>query len=273
MVSRRQYAAALLAGFAGCAGTGSPSGRGSNGTGDETANDASTEPTESPPTLAPGESHDADGYAVTVSTVGVRHGIAKFGTVHVDPFWTDGAQFLVVDVAVSGDSPPDPADVPVSVAADTLSSSPDRYLVAAETNAETRQRLAFVVPTDPAPSRAVVTFDGAKARWRVPDDAMTALGRTPSFEIESVSVPDTAAPDTEFPVDLTVTNAGERSGRFLAEVGNGAISDQPEVTTDVPVGESVTVTRSVDASFGESETLTVVVRWEGGVIERTVGRR
>ena len=100
-----------------------------------------------PPLYSPGDSHDAGDYEVTVSNPRVRHGIRKLGTTHVDPHWVEGSQFLVVDVAVAGEDPPDPADLDLAVEASGRSDSPDRRYVAAESNDATRQQSCWMTST------------------------------------------------------------------------------------------------------------------------------
>lgn len=138
------------------------------------------------------------------------------------------------------------------------------------------QRFGFPVSADPGPSRAGVVWrpdDGPAVRWRLPDDLVGALGGGPAFAVESFDAPRTAVPDDEFETTLAVRNEGERNGRFLAEVGNALVSDQPEVTVDVSDGETVTRHPTVRAHFGDGDELAVVLRWEGGTERRTVRRR
>lgn len=210
---------------------------------------------------------------MTVENVAVRHGVTKFGTVHIDPTWEDGVQFVVADVAVDGGGP-DVADLDVAVETDTLDRS-GRIYVHAEANAdETRQRFGFAVPTDPAPSEAALVWrrdDGPAVRWPLDADAVRALGVAPAFAVESFAAPE-ATTGAEIETTLTVRNDGGRDGRFLAEVGDAAMSDQPEFTLDVPAGETATGHPHVPAHFGSDDRLTVVLRWENGSEERRVRR-
>lgn len=229
-----------------------------------------------PLTRAPGERYETpDGWSLTVENVSVRHGVVQFGTVHPDPRWEPGAQFVAADAAVDGDGAPDPADLNLFVRTDALDRS-DRYYVHAEGDADDRrQRFGFPVPTDPAPSRAAVVWrpdEGPLVRWVLGDDRVSALGAAPEFAVESFDVPETAVPESEFEATLTVRNDGDRDGTFLAEVGNAGISDQPEVEFEVPAGETATGMASVDAYFGDSEELEIVLHWEDGTRRRTVRR-
>lgn len=227
-----------------------------------------------PVTREVGEPYETDaGWAVTVENVAVHHGVRKFGTVHVDPAWEDGAQFVVADVTVDGRGP-DVTDLDVAAETDTVDRS-GRIYVHSERNAdETRQRFGFAVPTDPAPSQAALVWrpdDGPTVRWTLSDGTVDALGVAPAFTVESFATPETATGST-FETELTVRNDGGRDARFLAEVGDAAMSDQPEVTLDVPAGETATKRPSVPAHFGDDDEMTVVLRWEGGTTERTVRR-
>ncbi|MFB6161523.1 MAG: hypothetical protein ABEJ61_10175 [Haloferacaceae archaeon] len=277
-------AAPALALLGGCTSTDGP---GTVTDADDTTavpNGAATDTPTAPPTdgsretvtRGTGESYDADGGpTVAVSRPAVRHGVVEFGTVHVDPLWEDGAQFAVADVTVEGSNAPDVADLDVAVEADTVDRTGRRY-VHAERNAERRQRFAFPVPTDPAPSRAAVVWrpaDGPAVRWPLSDALVGALGRAPSFRVRSFDAPDTAAQESTVEATVEVENDGERAGRFLAEVGNASISDQPEVTARVPVGETRRVTGGVDAHFVDGDRFDVVLRWAGGTERRTVRRR
>ncbi|MFB6304887.1 MAG: hypothetical protein ABEH47_06960 [Haloferacaceae archaeon] len=236
----------------------------------------STADADGPLTRRAGESHaTAEGWSLTVGNVAVRHGIVQFGTVHPDPRWESGSQFVVADATVEGDGAPDPADLRLYVRTDALDRS-DRYFVRAETNEDgRRQRFGFPVPTDPAPARAWVVWrpeEGPAVRWSLDEGSVRALGSAPEFVVESFETPSTAVPDDEFEATLGVRNEGERDGTFLAEVGNAAVSDQPEVELDVPAGGTTTGTASVDAYFGDRREMEVVLRWEDGTERRTVRR-
>lgn len=216
----------------------------------------------------PGEAYETGDVAVTVSGLAVRHGMVKFGSVHPDPIWKEGFQFLLASVAVEGDE--DPATLDVTMTADTLDERPDRYYRFAPDTPESVQPLGFAVPTDPAPSEASIVWHGPReVRWRIPDELVTRLGRAPDFSLEGFRAPESAPRGTSLGVTVEVANNGDRDGRFLAELGNAATSDQPEIAVSVPAGETVTSTQSVDARFAEGE-MTVLLRWEGGVQRRTV---
>jgi hypothetical protein len=218
----------------------------------------------------PGEAYETDNIAVTIEKLAVRHGMVKFGSVHPDPIWKDGSQFVLASVVVEGDE--DPANLDVTVTADTLDERPDRYYGFVPDTPESVQPLGFAVPTAPAPSNVAIVWHGPReVRWPLPDELVTKLGRAPDFSLEGFKVPESASPGTSLDVSLEVANSGTREGRFLAELGDAALSDQPEIEVPVPAGETVTDTQSVDAHFTEGE-MTVLLRWEGGVQRQTVTR-
>lgn len=216
----------------------------------------------------PGEAYETNGIAVTIETLAVRQGMVKFGSVHPDPIWKEGSQFVVANVAVEGNV--DPATLDVTVTADTLDERPDRYYGFAPDTPESVQPLGFTVPTAPAPSTAAIVWHGPReVHWPLPDGLVTKLGRAPDFSLEAFRVPESASSGTSLDVTLEIANRGTRDGRFLAELGDAALSDQPEIGIPVPAGETVTDTQSVDGHFTEGE-MTVLLRWAGGVQRRTV---
>ncbi|WP_396610724.1 hypothetical protein ACH9L7_10860 [Haloferax sp. S1W] len=221
--------------------------------------------------LPVGESHDAGSFAVRVSNPRVRHGIAKFGTVHIDPVWEAGAQFLVVDLAVEGDGPT-PSELDV-VAETNQGSVEDRYPVHSPGATETIRSFGFPIPTDEGLTDVAVRWRGTQTvSWTLSDDIVASLRRAPDFTVESFVVPETAAPETDVDVSLTVQNTGDRDGRFLAELGPAGLSDQSEIEVRVPAGETKTTTRPVQVYFSDDDTADVVLRWEGGTEQRTVQR-
>lgn len=227
--------------------------------------------TQSEPILRqPGEAYEANDIAVTIENLAVRHGMVTFGSVHPDPVWKEGSQFVLASVAVEGNE--DPANLDVTVTADTLAERPARYYGFIPEPSESVQPMGFPVPTVPAPSNAALVWHGPReVRWPLSDELVRKLGRAPEFSLERFQVPESAAPGTSLDVTLEVANSGDRNGRFLAELGNAAMSDQPEIEVSVPAGETTTATRSVDARFSEGE-MTVLLRWERGVQRQTVTR-
>ncbi|MFB6220040.1 MAG: hypothetical protein ABEH90_01260, partial [Halolamina sp.] len=149
------------------------------GTATDTPTATSTPPTPGPVSLEPGEPFtSADGFAVTLENVAVQVAIIEFGTAHNDPLYRDGEQFVVADVAVSGDERPDPADLHVFLHTDTLTER-RRYYVAADSNEDdVRQRFGYPVPVSPLPTEGAVvwTRDGhPDVRWELSADVRSAI--------------------------------------------------------------------------------------------------
>lgn len=231
-----------------------------------------------PVTRSLGESYEtAAGWAVTVGNAAVRKAVVELGGAHYDPVYADG-QYVVTDVTVEGDGAPDLSGANVFVRTDALDRSERRY-VADERNADharnadrVRRRFAFPVPISPAPAEGAVVWRSEArpaVRWTLPADLLAAVARPPAFDLRGFEVRDVSG--EEIGVTLTIANTGSGDGTFLAEVGDAAVSDQPEVSVDVPAGETVTATRRVSA-FGDRDELTVVLRWRDERLERTVRR-
>lgn len=243
------------------------------GTASVAGSPASTGTASGPVTLDPGEAYATDaGWSVAVENLAVRASVVEHGPTHWDPRWTEGGQFVAADLVVRGDGGPDPADLPVACRTDTVDGA-GRVFVAADSNRDDRrQRVAFPVPASPEPTDGAVVWTpeaGPEVRWRLPDAVLAAVARPPAFELREFAVEH--APGDEVDVTLTVANAGEGDGTFLAEVGAAAMSDQGEVTVDVSAGETRTVTRRVYVETDAADETTVVLRWRGETLERTVG--
>lgn len=228
----------------------------------------STPTPEGPIRRQPGESYEATDITVTISDLAVRHGMVTFSSPHPDPTWVDSAQFLLATLTVEGNR--DPANLDVTATANTLDSRPDRYLGFDSDSPDSVQPLGFAVPTDPDISEVAVIWNGPReVRWPLPADLTEQLGHAPDFRLEAFRVPKTAQDGQSFDVELDVANDGNREGYFLAELGNAAISDQPEIEVSVSAGESVTATRSVEARFFDGR-MEVILRWEGGSQRRPI---
>lgn len=269
-MDRRRFLAAttaLLPLTAGCIDTGGTD------TATPTRTTTRTGTTTSPASLAPGERYTTDeGFTVTVDAVAVHLAVVEFGTVHDNPLYRTDAQFVVADVTVDGDDPPDPVDLPVFLATDTLEEQSRRY-VAAASNDDGRQRFGYPVPTSNAPESGDIVWTRPEARdvrWELSAETLSAIARAPAFEVKAFGAETVSGEEVE--LSLTVENVGERDGRFLAEAGDAGLSDQPEIEVPVPEGETVTATRRVSASFGGREELSVVLRWDGNERSRTVQR-
>lgn len=227
-----------------------------------------TPDTSGPVRRQPGDAYEANELSVTVSDMTVRHGMVAFEGVHPDPKWVKGAQFLLATLTVEGDQ--DPANLDVTATANTLDGRPDRYFGFAPDAPDSVQPVGFVVPTDTDISEAAVVWNGPReVQWPLPEDLVANLASAPDFVLKELRVPETASEGMDIDVELDVANTGDRDGRFLAELGNGAISDQPEIEVTVPASETVTTSRSMEAQFFDG-AMDVVCRWEGGVQRRSV---
>ncbi|MFC7141064.1 hypothetical protein ACFQMA_14665 [Halosimplex aquaticum] len=235
--------------------------------------------TPAPVTLAPGESYvTADGWDLTVENLAVRRAVVEYGPTHWDPDWADGGQFVVADLVVAGDGAPDPADptdLRVACQTDTTDGTGRTFVVADSNADDIRQRLGFTVPASPAPAEGAIVWspaDGPEVRWALPDPLLAEIARLPEFDLRGFEVEN--VPGDEIAVTLTVANVGVGDGTFLAEVGHAAMSDQPELTVEVPAGETRTVTRRVPFqnvwNDSDDEPATVVLRYREKRLERTV---
>lgn len=66
----------------------------------------------------------------------------------------------------------------------------------------------------------------------------------PEFTVESVSVPESVAPDERIEVVLEIANTGGRQGMFLAGLQQGGLYEPIEGT--VAVGETATASTYLD---------------------------
>ncbi len=134
--------------------------------------------------------------------------------------------------------------------------------------------LAFRVPSPLSGSDPKIRVAGTDATWPLPDEARARLASPPpSFTLESLAVPDSVARSEDVPVDLTVRNTSDVTGRFLAAVQwPTGVADDDEATVveeRVDAGETRTVSLSFPAGAPATDTPTLSV--EGCVTaERTV---
>jgi hypothetical protein len=103
--------------------------------------------------------------------------------------------------------------------------------------------------------QASYTVDGSKATDTV-EVTVEAAGE-PLFEVTGVDVPETTAPDEQFDVTVTVTNAGDAAGGVTVTHEFGGL--ETETTLDLAPGET------------ESLPLSTVAPDEPGTFEHTVG--
>lgn len=274
--------------MAGCIGDASPQGTDSGTpiTGVSTPADTPTPPPENVH-LEPGEWFETDrGWAITLENVRVQRSIASFGPTHTDVAAEVGVQYAVADVAFRpGDEAttddwkttnPEPlGDLHFVTLVDgelNPADGPRRNVVLRSRYGQTN-RLGFPVPVEPTPqavSLGWLASDERSVYWDLGADALAALAHPPEFEVRSFEVPERATPDETLDVAVTVANVGERDGTFIAELGNAAISDQPEIFLDVPQGGTATVHESVTADVPGGDEMRVVLDWGTDRLERSV---
>ncbi|WP_435335035.1 hypothetical protein [Haloarchaeobius sp. TZWWS8] len=117
------------------------------------------------------------------------------------------------------------------------------------------------VPTgiEPDDGELVVGLpDGAETRFSLSSTQLDRLAHVPRFTLDEFTL---EAGNATVQATLTVSNDGDRDGRFLAELGTDSMSDTPEVEIDVPAGETATRTESVPVAVEGSGEVTVVCQW------------
>ncbi|ELY89005.1 hypothetical protein [Natrinema altunense] len=115
--------------------------------------------------------------------------------------------------------------------------------------------LAFAVPSPLSASNPRIRYADADTTW-----PLTAAGRerlaapAPSFELLSLTVPDTVSRGEPLPVSLTVTNTSETDGRFLAALywPTERIADDDEshiLEREVSAGDDATFSLELDTEY------------------------
>lgn len=126
-------------------------------------------------------------------------------------------------------------------------------------------------PVSAEDPRIVLERGGESGEWALPDSAREALAASsPSFELDSLSVPDSVQQGEPLNVELTATNTSDTDGRFLAAVywPTRLIADDDEshlIERSVAAGESTTASLSLDTEYTASEESPVSLRVEGYV--------
>ncbi|MDS0242248.1 MULTISPECIES: hypothetical protein [unclassified Haloferax] len=212
------------------------------------------------------------GWSLSVTNTRVRKCVIQTNTVHSNPACGQGTQYLLVDVETSGSDAP---------SASTLNIGFDfagKYIEAQPLDSRSNQKsmvatYAVTVDVSSAPSGATIVWQGERdeqARWAVPKETVTKLSSSPEFHIESFEAPDTAADGQEVEVLITVANQGDRDGRFIAELGDAALSDQPEISIEVKKGESVTEIYDIEVNYLEEEKMVLVLKSSGVYESQTI---
>ncbi|NHX37343.1 hypothetical protein G9C84_12900 [Halolamina sp. R1-12] len=126
-------------------------------------------------------------------------------------------------------------------------------------------------PLDAEDPRIVLERGGESAEWSLPDDARETLAASaPTFELDSLSAPESVQQGEAMTVELTVTNTSDTDGRFLAAVywPTELIADDDEshlVEETVAAGASTTATLDIDTAYTTDEDGPITLRVEGHV--------
>lgn len=131
--------------------------------------------------------------------------------------------------------------------------------------------LSFQVPIVQTRSGAIEWQPSAaeQYRWELPESVVSSLGSSPRFTVEQFDTPDSITRGDPFTARLTVTNTGDRDGRFLAVVLGEGPSSVPLVdvfTVPVPMGE--TATRDISGREVEVDQSSTKVILDWGIAEQ-----
>lgn len=119
--------------------------------------------------------------------------------------------------------------------------------------------------------RIVLERGGESGEWALPDSARETLAASaPSFELDSLSVPDSVQQGEPLAVELTATNTSDTDGRFLAAVywPTHLIADDDEshlIAESVAAGASTTASLSLDTEYTAASESPITLRVEGYV--------
>ncbi|WP_439025661.1 hypothetical protein [Haloarchaeobius sp. DT45] len=260
-------ASSLSAAAAGCLGSGEP------------GTSTSREPTDpapatdgEPPTTsaAPGP-----GYSLSVEDIGVfRRTTTIQHSNHVDVAADPETQYVVATVVVlppetgePAEDPPNPTDRRFVA---TLDGETYDDAFATEFGSQYATTIAVPVPTglDPAEGTLQVGHRGEDGFWhQFTAEQLDRIAHVPRFTLDAFTV---EAGNATVQATLEVSNSGDRDGRFLAELGTNDISDTPEVSFEVPAGETVTKRESVAIYAEDAAEVTVVCNWGDTYHRRTV---
>lgn len=273
-MDRRQFLAALGASslLAGC-GSGLP-----NTTPTPTNSPSETRPltpTESGRVRHPGEPFETeDGYSVTVSNLRVQRSFIAYRSPHTYVLAESNHQYLVFDRLIDGRGFPSSSRTGVLLegrgyfgveAAPSGSRTPEHSTLGIRVPAEQFERGSIVW------NRPDVY--GPAVRWVLPESVLADIDTPPQFEVRAFTLPDTALDGSTFRISVEIANTGSRDGVFRAELGSADLSDRPEFTVGVDAGSTATHTRQHHADFRGRDTLTLVLEWGTGELERTVEKK
>ncbi|MFW5949355.1 MAG: hypothetical protein ACOCSD_07145 [Halolamina sp.] len=126
-------------------------------------------------------------------------------------------------------------------------------------------------PAEGDSPQIVIENGGERGRWPLPDEARETLAApSPSFELDSLDVPESVQQGDPLDVELTATNTSETDGRFLAAVywPTHMVADDDEshlIEESVDADESVTASLSLATEYTSAEESPISLRVEGYV--------
>ncbi|MEF8801672.1 MAG: hypothetical protein V5A38_02925 [Halolamina sp.] len=291
MPSRRRYltaVSAVLIGLAGC--TSGPGG---------TVTTTETEPTDTEPKKSPSgtptEPPEAAKRSVGGDTVAVTDIVVKKAVTYQSTMGSggvvavEGKQFVVASVQ---------SDAELSMDAFSLRAAGDEWVAGTleDTGAtnyavegheggplgkpiggDGPNYVVFEIPSPLDVAESVIHLDhnGESAEWALGDDAVTTLAAPePSFELDSLSAPDSVRQGDQMDVSLTVSNSSDTDGRFLAAVywPTELIADDDEshiVETAIDTGATTTQSLSIDTEYTTNEDGPITLRVGGHVSAET----
>lgn len=193
-----------------------------------------------------------------LETVAVHQSIRKRGVAH-----TDVKTGVFVVGTFADDGTVERNDVALSL--DGTRHDPVDWVVPAS---DGTVAVAFEFPKEGS-AATDGTLEWGTGSWSLSDGTLKRLSSPPQFTVREFSIPDEAPGDSEITATIGVENTGESDGRFLAEFGSMRLSDQSEITIQVPAGERVSASRSINLHQQEGEE-TLVLDWGNDRLKRTV---
>ena len=141
------------------------------------------------------------------------------------------------------------------------------------TGASDNRYVAFELdsPMETEEPRIVLENGGESGEWSLPDAAAETLAASaPSFELDSLSAPDSVTQGEAMTIELSVTNISDTDGRFLAAAywPTELIADDDEshlIEQSVDAGASTTATLTIDTGYTTDEDGPITLRIEGHV--------
>lgn len=234
-ISRRTLLATVGTGFvAGCVNSsGEDARRTSDDTSTGTTADGDVTTTATPPDtpqgrrVSMGEQASVGDTRVTVANPRVRTAVVSRGA-HIRVV-ADAGQYVVVEVTTDGDGV-NPRNLGLQSAVDgSVVENGDPLSTTAGPNS-----YAFPFPAEQTESAAIrTTADGSQVAWTLPATIRETLAVEPLFAVTSIAV---SRRDGERVLELTVSNDGDRDGRFVAQVSLEGFSGGHVIEFSVPAG-------------------------------------